>query len=594
MKILISPYLSESVFIDIKPEDKIGIIRKIIREQFTDININNNMSFLFNNIFLDDNKTFKDYKIIENSTIFIVPKIEDNLNSSNRIKTLTNFSSKILSNRILKNKKLNLNLIIDKNFDEIYNNSKKLVGTIQILININSYSTLNLRVQKSDSILSIKNKIEKYEKIPSELQKLYYNNLELENHKNLLFYNIKNQSTLDLYNMENTIRQNINNINYNDGIPYQNNSLKVYNFNNNPQINSSKKNHYRSQSDTRKINLNLSQNNKQIEDNYFNSINLKQEKRKSTSALKNLNYQILIQKKNKITNTISLLNLNVSSIETIKSVKYKIFRKENIPISEQTLIFDNIELDNFKKLFDYKIKNGSVLYLDYQRNIYIFVYTPNSKSILIETSPFEIIEAFKGKITNITNIPIYQQKLFFNNIELLNHKTLFDYDILNFYDNSQSIFFMLKQMIFIEIRTFQGNILMNLEMEKFDTIFYIKNLIQQKENINIYNQQLIYNNIILEDNKTLEDYKMEYDNKPIIFLNIIFHIFVKNTYNNKLIVIECDSNFFVSQIKYEIKMIEGFYNLNQRLYFNNYEMNDNKRLIDYGITNDLNVPLILK
>ena len=149
-------------------------------------------------------------------------------------------------------------------------------------------------------------------------------------------------------------------------------------------------------------------------------------------------------------------------------------------------------------------------------------------------------------------------------------------------------------MIYIEIRTFQGNILMNLEMEKFDTIFYIKNLIQQKENINIYNQQLIYNNNILEDNKTLEDYKIEYDNKPIIFLNIIFHIFVKNTYNNNLIPIECDSNFLVSQIKYEIKMIEGFYNLNQRLYFNNYEMNDNKRLIDYGITYDLNVPLILK
>ena len=593
MKILISPYLSESVFIDIKPEDKIGIIRKKIKEQFSDININNNMSFLFNNIFLDDNKTLKDYKIKENSTIYIVPKIEDNLNSSNRIKTLTNFSSKILSNRLLKNKKLNLNLIIDKNFDEIYNNSKKLVGTIQILININSYSTLNLRVQKSDSILSIKNKIEKYEKIPSELQKLYYNNLELENHKNLLFYNIKNQSTLDLYNMENTIRQNINNIYYSDGIPYQKDSLKIYNFNNNPQNNSAKKNHYRSQSDSRKINLNLSQNNKQYEDNYFN-LNLKQEKRNSTSALKNLNYQILIQKKNKITNTISLLNLNVNSIETIKSVKYKIFRKENIPISEQTLFFDNIELDNLKKLFDYKIKNGSVLYLDYQRNIYIFVYTPNSKSIIIETSPFEIIEAFKGKITNITNIPIYQQKLFFNNIELLNHKTLFDYDILNFYDNNQSIFFMLKQMIYIEIRTFQGNILMNLEMEKFDTIFCIKNLIQQKENINIYNQQLIYNNNILEDNKTLEDYKIEYDNKPIIFLNIIFHIFVKNTYNNNLIPIECDSNFLVSQIKYEIKMIEGFYNLNQRLYFNNYEMNDNKRLIDYGITNDLNVPLILK
>ena len=299
MKILISPYLSESVFIDIKPEDKIGIIRKKIKEQFSDININNNMSFLFNNIFLDDNKTLKDYKIKENSTIYIVPKIEENLNSSNRIKTLTNFSSKILSNRLFKNKKINLNLIIDKNYDEIFNNSKKLVGTIQILINVNSYSTLNLRVQKSDSILSIKNKIEKYEKIPSELQKLYYNNLELENHKNLLFYNIKNQSTLDLYKMENTIRQNINNIYYSDGIPYQKDSLKIYNFNNNPQNNSAKKNHYRSQSDSRKINLNLSQNNKQYEDNYFN-LNLKQEKRNSTSALKNLNYQILIQKKIKL------------------------------------------------------------------------------------------------------------------------------------------------------------------------------------------------------------------------------------------------------------------------------------------------------
>ena len=94
MKILISPYLSESVFIDIKPEDKIEKIRKIIMEQFPDINVDNNMSFLFKNIFLNNNKILKNYKIIENITIFIVPKIEGN--SSNRIKTLTNFSSKIL------------------------------------------------------------------------------------------------------------------------------------------------------------------------------------------------------------------------------------------------------------------------------------------------------------------------------------------------------------------------------------------------------------------------------------------------------------------------------------------------------------------
>ena len=141
--------------------------------------------------------------------------------------------------------------------------------------------------------------------------------------------------------------------------------------------------------------------------------------------------------------------------------------------------------------------------------MHIFVKTLTGKVITVDFEPLFTIENVKTIIQNKENIPIEHQTFLYNGRELINKETLSHYGM----QKNSTIHLLTKyrlprddMTIFVKLLT--GKTL-TLDVEKLDTIKYVKAKIQNMEGIPIDNQTLIFSSNQLENNKTLSVYLIQ-------------------------------------------------------------------------------------
>ena len=118
---------------------------------------------------------------------------------------------------------------------------------------------------------------------------------------------------------------------------------------------------------------------------------------------------------------------------TVKQIKEEIHEKQGIEVEKQLLLLNKNILEDDKVIGSYGIKNGSAIELEIKKNeeIQIFIKTFQSKVIAISAKELDTIGDIKSKIQEKSGISKYNQRLIIFAKELLDHKTIKDYQIRN-------------------------------------------------------------------------------------------------------------------------------------------------------------------
>jgi ubiquitin C len=223
----------------------------------------------------------------------------------------------------------------------------------------------------------------------------------------------------------------------------------------------------------------------------------------------------------------------------------------------------------------------------------IFVQIIKGKNITLDVEPSDYILNIKEKIQEKEDIPIGEQKLFFNGILLEDHKAL-SYYYVKKESTLHLIMISLDFRNIIFVKKVDGSVF-TLIVELSDTIKSIKEKIEEKEGIPQNLQKLFYNGRpLVKYNTTLANNYIQ--NLSTIHLEIITTkqkiIYIKALDGNS-ITIDIKPSDTIFNIKEKIYEKRGISPNEQDLFFNRIQLEDAKTLSDYNIHNLSTVNLVI-
>ena len=200
--------------------------------------------------------------------------------------------------------------------------------------------------------------------------------------------------------------------------------------------------------------------------------------------------------------------LRVSPRDTVADVKRKIEAQENIPAEAQRLIFIGQQMDDRRRLLDYRVEHENAIHIVLRQGntFQVFIDVYPDRTHILEMEPTDLVSAIKEHLEEREGMLVRFQELYLGDTLLRDNATLQESGV-----GANAILRFSREegrdtQIFIGV---PRNDRFSVWVKPEDTVRFVKEMVALREGVPIEKQELFFARRKLDDNRTLQSYYIE-------------------------------------------------------------------------------------